>query len=75
MPSFLPLAGRRTYVLVPFLNELAQSKSPKGLAMIWTRETDFISYDDNSYSKRIYFFSVIQNSKNKDKYLLKIQLK
>ena len=48
---YLPITGRRTYVMVPLSKELARRETLTTLSRIWTPVTDFIFYDDSHNTK------------------------
>ena len=37
---------------MPFPGELARNETKTSLSWIWTRVANFVSYDDNRYTKR-----------------------
>ena len=49
-PYYLPIAGGRIFGFIPFPRVLLLCEMQSVPAMIWTRVTESISYDDNHYT-------------------------
>ena len=57
--SYLPITGGRIIGLIPFPGVLVLCEMQSVLSRIWTRVTEFISYDDNHYSIFVKFHYIL----------------